>query len=186
MDPIIIAFPIYWLAFKLLIAASGPGVGGIKVWEVYNPPDKERLRLANEIFELDKIDFEILFKIKKPESQNTTIPKNSPKKFNDNIELFLNFESIRFPNILIDPLSFKNSPIIILKTIINPIDFKVLPNPFLMESIISNNGKPISIPHKKQAKKRLKIGCQLNFDVVIIINKIDNAKYKNIIILILY
>ena len=41
MDPIIIAFPIYWLAFKLLIAASGPGVGGIKVWEVYNPPDKE-------------------------------------------------------------------------------------------------------------------------------------------------
>ena len=101
------------------------------MWEVYNPPDKERLRLANEIFELDTIDFEILFKIKKPESQNTTIPKNSPKKFNDNIELFLNFESIRFPNILIDPLSFKNSPIIILKTIINPIDFKVLPNPFL-------------------------------------------------------
>ncbi len=186
MDPIIMAYPIYWLAFKLLIAARGPGVGGIKVWEVYNPPDKERLRLANEIFELDTIDFEILFKIKKPESQNTTIPKNSPKKFNDNIELFLNFESIRFPNILIDPLSFKNSPIIILKTIINPIDFKVLPNPFLMESIISNNGKPISIPHKKQAKKRLKIGCQLNFDVVIIINKIDNAKYKNIIILILY
>ena len=55
-----------------------------------------------------------------------------------------------------------------------------------MESIISNNGKPISIPHKKQAKKRLKIGCQLNFDVVIIMNKIDNAKYKKIIILILY
>ena len=53
-------------------------------------------------------------------------------------------------------------------------------------SKISNNGKPISMPHKKQAKKRLKIGCQLNFDVVIIINKIDNAKYKNIIILILY
>ncbi len=74
MDPIIMAYPIYWLAFKLLIAASGPGVGGIKVWEVYNPPDKERLRLANEIFELDTIDFEILFKIKKPESQNTTIP----------------------------------------------------------------------------------------------------------------
>ena len=72
MDPIIMAYPIYWLAFKLLIAASGPGVGGIKVWEVYNPPDKERLRLANEIFELDTIDFEILFKIKKPESQNTT------------------------------------------------------------------------------------------------------------------
>ena len=67
-----------------------------------------------------------------------------------------------------------------------PSQFFFLPNPFLMESIISNNGKPISIPHKKQAKKRLKIGCQLNFDVVIIMNKIDNAKYKNIIILILY
>tara|TARA_B100001175_G_scaffold80341_1_gene67249 strand:+ start:943 stop:1377 length:435 start_codon:yes stop_codon:yes gene_type:complete len=144
------------------------------------------LRLANEIFELDTIDFEILFKIKNPESQNTTMPKNKPKKFNDNIELFLNFESMMFPNILIEPLSFRNSPIITLNTMINPIDFNVLPNPFFIEFIISDNGNPISIPHRKQAKKRLKIGCQLNFEVVIIMNKIDTAKYIKINILILY
>tara|TARA_X000001036_G_scaffold439236_1_gene489611 strand:- start:2179 stop:2391 length:213 start_codon:yes stop_codon:yes gene_type:complete len=69
---------------------------------------------------------------------------------------------------------------------INPIDFNVLPNPFFIEFIISDNGNPISIPHRKQAKKRLKIGCQLNFEVVIIMNKIDTAKYIKINILILY
>ena len=57
-----------------------------------------------------------------------------------------------------------------LKTIINPIDFNVLEKPFLIDWIISNMGKPIIMPDKKQARKRLKMGCQLNFEVVMIIN----------------
>ena len=71
--------------FKLLIAARGPGVGGIKVCDVYNPPASERFKLVKDIFELETIDLEILFNIKKPESQKTTIPRNNPKKFSDKI-----------------------------------------------------------------------------------------------------
>ena len=34
----------------------GPGVGGIKVCEEYNPPDKDRFKLDNERDEEDAID----------------------------------------------------------------------------------------------------------------------------------
>ena len=40
--------PIIFIASKLLIAASGPGVGGISVCDVYSPPARERLRLVSE------------------------------------------------------------------------------------------------------------------------------------------
>ena len=46
--PNIIMSPIIFIASKLLIAASGPGVGGISVCDVYSPPARERLRLVSE------------------------------------------------------------------------------------------------------------------------------------------
>ena len=42
--------------------------------------------------------------------------------------------------------------------------------------IISNMGKPIIMPDKKQARKRLKMGCQLNFEVVMIINIMEISR----------
>ena len=65
---------------------------------------------------------------------------------------------------------------IILKTIIKPIDFMVLEKPFVIDWIISNIDDPIKMPDIKHAIKRLKIGCQLNFDVLIIINIIEVSK----------
>ena len=50
----------------------GPGVGGIKVCEEYNPPDKDRFKLDSERDEEDAIDLDIPFNIKKAESQKTT------------------------------------------------------------------------------------------------------------------
>ena len=46
----------------------GPGVGGIKVCEEYNPPDKDRFKLDSERDEEDAIDLDIPFNIKKAES----------------------------------------------------------------------------------------------------------------------
>ncbi|GIS31591.1 MAG: hypothetical protein Ct9H90mP3_3870 [Flammeovirgaceae bacterium] len=47
----------------------GPGVGGIKVCEEYNPPDKDRFKLDSERDEEDAIDLDIPFNIKKAESK---------------------------------------------------------------------------------------------------------------------
>ena len=67
--PRIITLPIWSSKLKLSIIAIGPGVGGIKVWEEYNPPDNDKFRLVRESEDEDAIDLEIPFKIKKAESQ---------------------------------------------------------------------------------------------------------------------
>ena len=69
----------------------------------------------------EAIDFEIPFKIRKAESQNTTVPINSPSILIDNKVFFCRFFKMIFPNLSIEPLSLRNWPITQLKSIINPI-----------------------------------------------------------------
>ena len=99
----------------------GPGVGGIKVCEEYNPPDKDRFKLDSERDEEDAIDLDIPFNIKKAESQKTTVPIRSPRIFRENKDLFWKELRIIFPNLLIEFDSFKICPIIQLKKMIKPI-----------------------------------------------------------------
>src|SRR5690606_34550809 len=44
--------PKCWSIWKMPATANGPGVGGIKIWDRYNPPAKERLKVRGDIPEV--------------------------------------------------------------------------------------------------------------------------------------
>ena len=108
ITPRIITIPILSKRLKLLIAAIGPGVGGISVCELYKPPARERFKLFKEIEDVEAIDLDMPFNIKNAESQKTTVPTNKPRKFKDRIEFDLRFFINKFPKFFIELLSFKN------------------------------------------------------------------------------
>ena len=177
--PIIITLPIWSSKLKLSIIAIGPGVGGINVWDEYNPPDNDKFRLVRESEDEDAIDLEIPFKIKNAESQKTTVPIKSPNILSENKDLLLNEFKIIFPNFFIEFVSFKTWPIMQLKKISNPIPFIEFINPSNWNKKVLN---PIlrKIPSEIPPINKLKAGFSLNFALNKIIIIIDRNKYNKI------
>ena len=174
--PKIITLPIWSIILKLSIIAMGPGVGGIKVCEEYNPPDKDRFKLDSERDEEDAIDLDIPFNIKKAESQKTTVPIRSPRIFRENKDLFWKELRIIFPNLLIEFDSFKICPIIQLKKMIKPIPFNELIKPITWKVKVSNNPIFNKSPSIIPPINKLIAGFSLNFALKRIIAKIDRSK----------
>ena len=158
----------------------GPGVGGIKVCEEYNPPDKDRFKLDSERDEEDAIDLDIPFNIKNAESQKTTVPIRSPRIFRENKDLFWKELRIIFPNLLIEFDSFKICPIIQLKKMIKPIPFNELIKPITWKVKVSNNPIFNKSPSIIPPINKLIAGFSLNFALNRIIAKIDRSKWDRI------
>ncbi len=178
--PIIITLPIWSSKLKLPIIAIGPGVGGINVWEEYNPPDNDKFRLVRESEDEDAIDLEIPFKIKNAESQKTTVPIKSPSILSENKDLLLNEFKMIFPNFFIEFVSFKTWPIIQLKKISNPIPFIEFINPSNWNKNVFNNPISRKIPSEILPINKLRAGFNLNFVLNKMIIIIDRNKYNKI------
>ncbi len=169
-------------ASKLLIAAIGPGVGGIKVWEEYRPPDNDKFKLVREI-ELDEaIDLEIPLRIKNAESQNTTVPIKRPSILIDKRVCFWKLFSNKLPNFSIEAVSLRNCPIMQLKNIIKPIFFTDEENPIIWKFKISIIVILSSNPNSNDPIKRLITGFNFNLLLRIITAKTDKIRWNKIII----